>query len=55
MGTRISGLYSGLDTDALVNSLISKHQNKIDQIKTEQKSLEIKQESFEIISDYIEA
>ncbi len=50
MGTRISGLYSGLDTDALVNSLISKHQNKIDQIKTEQKSLEIKQESYDALN-----
>lgn len=42
MANRITGLYSGLDTESLVKSMTSKYQTKIDNLKRNKESNELK-------------
>ena len=46
MPNRITGLNSGLDTEALVNSLVSSHQKKVDNLTFDQKRFSWKQDAW---------
>lgn len=50
MTMRLNGLYSGLDTDSLVTSLTKNIQNKIDKVKKEKTSNELKINSWNALN-----
>ena len=44
MAIRLTGLSSGMDTDAIVRELTKAHQSKVDKVKGEQTKLQWKKE-----------
>ncbi len=50
MAIRLSGMASGLDTDAMITELVSAYSTKKDSIYKEQKSLEYKQDAWKTLN-----
>ena len=50
MAIRIGGMYSGLDTDAMVKELVSAYSTKKDSIQKQKEALEWKQESWDTLN-----
>ena len=50
MAIRIGGMYSGLDTDAMVKELVSAYSTKKDSIQKQKDALEWKQESWDTLN-----
>ena len=50
MAIRIGGMYSGLDTDAMVKELVSAYSTKRDSIQKQKEALEWKQESWDTLN-----
>lgn len=53
MAIRISGMISGMDTDAMVKELVSAYQTKTDKYKKEQTKLEWKQDAWKELNSKI--
>lgn len=53
MAIRLSGLISGLDTDAMIDELVSAYSTKKDNIYREQKSLSYKQDAWKTLNSKI--
>ena len=54
MTTRITGLYSNLDVDSLVEAGVSYYQNKVDKAKQQEQILEWKQEQYRSIQSDVQ-
>ena len=44
---RLTGMYSGMDTETIVQELVKTKQTKVDNLKNEQKKLEWKQTAWQ--------
>lgn len=53
MATRVTGMYSGLDTESLISELVAAKQTKVDALKKEQTKLEWKQEAWKDLNTKI--
>ena len=46
MAMRLTGMYSGLDTDTIIQELVAAKRTKVDDKTKEQKKLKIKQDTW---------
>ncbi len=53
MAMRVTGMYSGLDTESIIQELVAAKQTKVDDAKKEQTKLEWKQEAWKTLNDKI--
>lgn len=53
MTMRVTGMYSGLDTDSIISELVSAKQTKVDTLKKEQTKLEWKQDAWKSLNTKI--
>ena len=53
MAIRLSGLISGLDTDTMIEELVSAYSTKKDNIYKEQKTLSYKQDAWKTLNTKI--
>ena len=50
---RITGMYSGMDTESIVQQLVAAKQIKVDALKNDQKKLEWKQNAWQDLNKKI--
>ena len=50
---RITGMYSGMDTESIIQQLVAAKQTKVDDLKNEQKKLEWKQNAWQDLNTKI--
>ena len=53
MAMRVTGMYSGLDTETIVQELVAARQTKVDDLKKEQTKLEWKQTAWKDLNNKI--
>lgn len=53
MAMRVTGMYSGLDTESIIQELVAVKQTKVDTLKKEQTKLEWKQDAWKELNDKI--